>query len=570
MRQKPTRVFWFAVFVTVCFLMGISLYRSGLLTVTETHVSRPGAPSASSANVLELAFYTSSAKKTWIEHMTSEFNEGGRKINGKSIRIKSYHIESGSSLDQMKDGKIQPDIWSPGDDSWVQLAASHWKNVKQKDLLGYQQPLVNIPLVIAMWEPMARALGYPDPIGWLDIERLAADPAGWAAHGHPEWGKFRWGHAHPDANSGFLAIMSQLYAVLGKTDQITVDDLKSDHVITMLGGFQRAIEHYGLSNSWIDDLMHARGPRYLSCAVQYENTIIESNAKHNNRPFKLMAIYPKEGNFWTRHPAVVIKEDWMTPEKEEAAQQFIDFLRSREAQTKAMQFGLRPILPDLELSAPFDADHGVIAHLPAGKQFTVPDDAVLKRIRDLWEDVKVPASVLLIIDRSGSMEGPPMDNAKLGAIQFIKNMKPRDQLMVVVFSNEVMTLTPLGLVRDVGEQAIASIQGIFAEGGTALYDVVSSSYTILAETMRNEPNRRYGLLVLTDGQDTSSVMKRQDFLDNLPHPEQYDVPKIYTIAYGPEADKDLLAEISNRSNARLFSSKPEEILSTYKELSANF
>ena len=77
-------------------------------------------------------------------------------------------------------------------------------------------------------------------------------------------------------------------------------------------------------------------------------------------------------------------------------------------------------------------------------------------------------------------------------------------------------------------------------------------------------------MLLTDGEDTSSVMSRHDFLDSLPKSEEIEVPKIYTIAYGPKADKDLLAQISNRTNARLFGSTPEEIKRTYKELSANF
>ena len=82
-----------------------------------------------------------------------------------------------------------------------------------------------------MWEPMAVALGYPSKhLGWLDIAGVAAKPGGWSAYGHPEWGKFRWGHAHPDANSGFLSVVSEVYAALGKTDGITPEDLRSPRV----------------------------------------------------------------------------------------------------------------------------------------------------------------------------------------------------------------------------------------------------------------------------------------------------------------------------------------------------
>jgi Ca-activated chloride channel family protein len=195
---------------------------------------------------------------------------------------------------------------------------------------------------------------------------------------------------------------------------------------------------------------------------------------------------------------------------------------------------------------------------------------VLKRIRDLWEEVKTPATLVLVLDRSNSMKGPQMDSAKRGAVEFIKNMKPRDQLAVVLFNHEVTELVPLCAVRECGEKSISLVDGVFAEGNTSLHDVVNQSYRQLRDLQRAQPGRRYSILLLSDGRDTSSRMNRNDFLDTLPTGEDFDVPKVYSIAYGPEADKDLLAEISNRTNARLFTSTPEEITKTYKELSANF
>jgi Ca-activated chloride channel family protein len=516
-------------------------------------------------------FVSSSAKKSWIDAMVKQFNAAGNRVGRKAIVVKASHGNSGEQLDQLKEGAIKPDLWSPGDESWLELASAHWKAVKQRALFDTYAPLVEIPLVVTMWEPMARALGYPaKQLGWLDIAKVAATPKGWAAYGHPEWGKFRWGHAHPDANSGFLAVISEVYAALGKTRGITAEDLRSTRVTTFLKDFEGAVEHYGLSNSWIDDLMHAKGPGYLSAAVQYENTIIESNGKNGNKPFKLVAIYPVEGNVWTRHPTAILKEEWVTEEKREAANKFLDFLRGREAQSAAMQLGLRPILRDVRLASPFDEEHGVQVAVDATKAFQVPDESVLKRIRDLWEDVKMPATLVLVLDRSNSMKGSPMDNAKRGALEFIKTMKPRDQLMVTLFNHEITELIPLCTVRECGERAIPLVDGVFAEGNTSLHDVVSQSYRQLRELQRAQPGRRYSILLLSDGKDTSSRMNRNDFLDTLPTGEDYDVPKVYSIAYGPQADKDLLAEISNRTNARLFSSTPEEISKTYKELSANF
>jgi len=575
MAKKTSSFFWIVVMAVVSGLTwyAYTRYQTKQMPAAQSGTHETGAQKAdsgTSGQMLDLSFYSSSAKTNWINEMVKQFNAAQHMEAGKRINVKVFHVTSGGSLDALKEGKIQPDMWSPGDESWLQMANSHWRNVRQKTLFQDYTDLVNIPLVIAMWEPMAKVLGYPNPISWKDIAKVAANPKGWAAYGHPEWGKFRWGHAHPDANSGFLTIISEVYAALDKTGGLTPEDLGRPEVVTFLKEFEGAVEHYGLSNTWIDNLMYTKGPSYLSATVQYENTIIESNEKYGGRPFRMTAVYPTEGNVWTRHPVAILEEAWMTPEKNAACRQFIAFLLSDAAQRSAMKMGLRPIRKDFPLEPPFDAAHGVIADIPSDKMFQVPEENVLKRIRDLWEEVKVPATIALVIDRSGSMKGEAMDNAKTGAIQFVRQMKPRDQVMIVVFHHEISFLSDLCEIRQCGEDLQTRLDGVFADGKTSLYDAVAESYKKLYELKKKVPNRRYALLVLSDGKDTSSQLTRHDLTDLLPAGEDYDVPKIYTIAYGSEADKDFLAEISNRTNARIFSSNPDEIKKTYTELSANF
>ncbi|MEZ4528921.1 MAG: VWA domain-containing protein [Desulfobacterales bacterium] len=575
MAKKTSPFFWIVLIAVVCALTwyAYSRYQTKQMPPgqsgpqeTASQQQTPG----TSDQMLELNFYSSSAKANWINEMVRQFNDARHMEGGKRISVKVFHVTSGASLDDLKEGKIQPDMWSPGDESWLEMAASHWRNVRMKTLFQNYTDLVNIPLVIAMWEPMAKVLGHPNPISWKDIAKVAANPQGWAAYGHPEWGKFRWGHAHPDANSGFLTIISEVYAALDKTEGLKPEDLGKPEVVSFLKEFEGAVEHYGLSNSWIDDLMYAKGPAYLSATVQYENTIIQSNEKHGGRPFRMTAVYPAEGNFWTRHPVAILEEEWMTPEKNAACRQFIDFLLRDEAQRAAMKMGLRPIRKDFPLEAPFDAAHGVIADIASDKVFQVPDENVLKRIRDLWEEAKVPATIAMVIDRSGSMKGEAMENAKTGAIQFVRQMKPRDQVMILAFHHEISVLSDLCEIRQCGEELQTRLEGIFADGKTSLYDAVAESYKKLRQLKQTVPNRRYAILVLSDGKDTSSHIGRHDLTDLLPAGEDYDVPKIYTIAYGAEADRDFLTEISNRTNARIFSSNPDEIKKTYTELSANF
>jgi Ca-activated chloride channel family protein len=88
-----------------------------------------------------------------------------------------------------------------------------------------------------MWKPMAEALGWPQqPLGWSDIAELVRSGKTWADYGHPEWGRFQWGHTHPDySNSGITSILATGYAAVGKTRDLTVDDVRSPQFAAFMG-----------------------------------------------------------------------------------------------------------------------------------------------------------------------------------------------------------------------------------------------------------------------------------------------------------------------------------------------
>jgi Ca-activated chloride channel homolog len=87
--------------------------------------------------------------------------------------------------------------------------------------------IVRTPLVIAMWEPMAEALGYPrKPLGFEDIVKLARSKAGRADYGLPEYGAFKLVHANPDySTSGLSAVVAEYYAATGKKEGLRPEDV---------------------------------------------------------------------------------------------------------------------------------------------------------------------------------------------------------------------------------------------------------------------------------------------------------------------------------------------------------
>src|SRR5690606_24172213 len=83
----------------------------------------------------------------------------------------------------------RPVIWSPAASSWGAVLNQRLAEQGKPPMAPSDaQPFMLTPLVIAMPEPMAAALGWPDrPIGFADIAALATNPEGWASVGHPEW-----------------------------------------------------------------------------------------------------------------------------------------------------------------------------------------------------------------------------------------------------------------------------------------------------------------------------------------------------------------------------------------------
>src|SRR5580693_967450 len=54
-----------------------------------------------------------------------------------------------------------------------------------------------------------------------------------------------------------------------------------------------------------------------------------------------------------------------------------------------------------------------------------------------------PAAFCAVMDRSGSMGGPPLIHAKAAAKVAVRNLRPDDQFGLVIFDNEARTVIPL-------------------------------------------------------------------------------------------------------------------------------
>jgi Ca-activated chloride channel homolog len=220
------------------------------------------------------------------------------------IIVEATAMGSIESVRGIIDGTLQPTVWSPASSVYIPVANAEWKNTHADDLVvSTPNDLVLSPVVIAMWRPMAQALGWPDKaLGWEDIAQLAISEEGWTAYGHPEWGPFKFGHTHPAySNSGIVSIIAEAYAGAGKQRGLTESDLQSAELREFMTEVESSVIHYGTSTGFFGNRMFERGPSYLSAAVLYENLIVAQETKRINgqsSQIPVVAIYPKEGCSW--------------------------------------------------------------------------------------------------------------------------------------------------------------------------------------------------------------------------------------------------------------------------------
>jgi Ca-activated chloride channel family protein len=558
-----------------------SLAAVAALAVGCTAAPQGGAPASKAAkapaNALTVRIAYGSEKKAWLTDSIEAFHRTQPKTAaGRPIRIEALAEGSAESMESILAGRNDIAVWSPASSLLVDVLNDRWAEGKGvgsgKPIVESATPLVLSPVVIAMWEPMARALGWPDkPLGWAEVAGFATSGETWGRHGHPEWGAFKFGHTHPGySNSGAVALVAAAYAGAGKTRDLKPEDVSK--AAPFLRKVQANVVHYGRSTGFFAEKMYTRGPGYLSAAVLYENLVVESylDPQYRNKPFPVVAVYPREGTFWCDHPYAILQLPSVTPEVREAAESFKAFLLSGERQRAALQrFGFRPADPQIPLGPPLDTAHGVDPAQPKNV-LENPKVAVTRKILDSFESVKRPVAVTFVIDTSGSMNGEPLARAKAGARVFMEGLPAGDTVRLLFFSSSPRWVSEspeaVGVARP---RLVSAIDSAFADGGTALYDSI-------LEALKPPPGIPAGaaqaVIVLTDGQDTDSHSKLPELLGRLGQKggEEASAPRIFAIAYGDKADPGVLKQIAEAGGGAFFSGTPKDIQKVYAELATFF
>jgi len=493
------------------------------------------------------------ALQPWLTQAIAQFNGEHQQSGGHDVFVEMGYVEAGQAVSDLAKGDTQTALWIPDDNSWTGVLASRGNPGFTSDCVS----VATSPLVIAMWRPLAEALGWPArSLGWLDISSLAADPPSWAYYSGGQFGKtLRLSHTHPAlSGSGASALLAVVHAAK-QSKTITDADVSDPIVKASVASFESSVASFATSTDALGKTMRQRGIGYLGAAAVYESTVVE----YGQGDPQIVPVYPFEGTFVATHPACL--NGAAAPEARGAAKVFRDALLSEPYQALARNHGLRPVTgaPQFSPSVGADAAQPKIVYAQSGA-------TAIEALQKLWLSARKPVNLVMILDISGSMEGSKIEKMREGAVQFVRQMSDDDHISVIAFSTGANELVHGARVGDSREAIAAQIQDLQAGGDTRLYDTIADGATVISQTASSQ--RTNVLVVLTDGQDTNSRVHQ--FSSELIALAAGNDTSVFTIGYGADADTHVLQQIAQGSNGSYFAGNQANIADIYQTMSAAF
>ncbi|MEZ5080684.1 MAG: extracellular solute-binding protein [Thermoleophilia bacterium] len=559
--MKATRIL--TLIAAAAIILAAVIWRSGDSTPTD-----PGGTSGG-GDAVTVTFAYSPEKRPLLEPLVDEFNRQGVQVAGRPVVVDASSVSSGDAATRIAAGRLEANLWSPSSSLWGQVV-NYRADAKRAP--ERSPSLVRTPLVIAMWQPLAEALGWPKrEIGWSDILREATSKRGWAAYGRPEWGRFKLGHTNPDySTSGLSAVVAEYLFATGKAEGLLLKDVRAPTSRKTVQSIEQSIVHYGDTTLFFAEQMAANGPAYASAVAMEEVTLVDYNRRLAGNGPKLVALYPKEGTFFSDNPLFVIDAPWSSPEQREAATALSEWLREHVDADSAAELFFRPGDPTAAPGSALTGDEYIDLALPK-RVLSAPDPEVLNAIQQAWRADRKPARVQIVLDISGSMnEERKLASAQRGLDRFLSLMQPQDEVGLTVFNGRVTEVSAPIPIRTGRATLRTAVGNQIADGDTAVYDATLAAATDVAASATDK--RIGAVVVLTDGQDTASTIDRPALerqLDRLTGSEGEAV-RVFTIAYGSDASDADLERIAQAGGGRAYIGDPDTIEAVYAQIASFF
>lgn len=488
---------------------------------------------APQAGQVYLEIYSSSEKanidrqnERWLVEVAEAFNQRQEKSSsGKVIQVGIRKIASGTAARLIGAGVVQPTGYSPSNDLWVAMISSQ----------GIQTTPVAERLVAntAGWVVPGEVYQQLQSSGEVTFDSLLnAIAAGQVSVAYP----------NPYKSSTALNLLYTLYwrAAGHQKDggSLTKAELQTPQVKSVFDQFQSQVLITTPTTLELQEIFLRDQTKLQAFPLEYQNYL----ALKQVAGFETTEFIP----FGIPHNNPLVGFDWNNAETAAALQTFATFAQSADMVKLANDQGF------------VDTDYLQASHPP------IPDGETLLAAQSSWKINKDSGRTVyleMVIDTSGSMEGEPLQAVQAGLRIASQQINPGNQVGLVTFADQPvrrLELTPYDELQQ--KKLLAAIDQLQADGGTAMYDGVMVALAELMEKRANDPNGRFYLLLLSDGEVNEGHLFR-----DVKEIMEYSDVRFYPIAYGNVNEAELQAIASLREST-VKQGNPENVQTLFKDL----
>jgi Ca-activated chloride channel family protein len=174
---------------------------------------------------------------------------------------------------------------------------------------------------------------------------------------------------------------------------------------------------------------------------------------------------------------------------------------------------------------------------------------------ELPKSYQVPRDMVLVLDTSGSMCGPKMEQARKALKYCLDNLTSKDRFGLINFATTVNRYKDKMTEIDADQVTAAKkwVDDLEATGGTAINDALASAL----EMRGTDDGRTFTIVFFTDGQPTIGETDIDKILKNTLDKNTAST-RIFTFGVGDDVNASLLDQLAEKTRALSTYVRPEE------------
>ena len=451
------------------------------------------------------------------------------------VEIQMEYKGSVDIMRELENGAPDYDAVWPASSIWVSMGDTG-------HLIKHSQSISMTPVVFGIRESLAEKLGFVgEKVSVNDILTAIRD------------GEMSFCMTSAtQSNSGASAYIGFLYALLGKQEGLTSEDLQKPDLQADITELLSGVERSSGSSDWLKD-MFLEGD--YDAMVNYECLIIDANQQLEEEGKEpLYVVYPYDGLSIADSPLGYV--DHGDAEKEEAFLAVQEYLLSDKAQEEIEATGRRINASGVskENQDVFNSDWGIDTERILSP-IQMPEAAVLTEALNVYQtSFKKPSLNIYCLDFSGSMSGTGEGQLKEAMAQILLQENARKNFLQanagevneVVFFDD--TILDVQAAADDSDEALAELNQKVADfqiaGGTDIYTAAAEALEIASGY--DLENYTPAIILMTDGQSNYNY----GIFEEAWNKSGEDIP-IFSITFG-NADPSQLEELAKISGGRVF------------------